>query len=112
MRAFRVAVHQAVREPELHRERDQLLLRAVVDVPLQAAALLVLCGDDPLARSLELLQVRAELLRQSHVPEDEAGLRGEVVEQPALGRRERITLRLPHRQRAQEISTVAHGNGS
>ena len=47
---------QRAREPSLHGERDELLLRAVVDVALQPAALLVLRRDQPLLRGLEVVQ--------------------------------------------------------
>ena len=62
VRPFLVLADQRVRQLELHRQRDQLLLCAVVDVALDPSALLVLGGDEPLAR-------RAELLDQPHACE-------------------------------------------
>ena len=66
-----------LREPQLHRERDELLLRAVVDVPLELLRALVLRGHDPLARSPELLD-------EPHVAEHEPGLRRDIEHQPLL----------------------------
>jgi hypothetical protein len=43
---LRVLLKRRLGEPELDRERDQMLLRSVVDVPFQPAPFLVLCGDD------------------------------------------------------------------
>jgi hypothetical protein len=59
-------------------DADQALLGAVVDVALQAAALLVLGGDDALAR-------RPELLNQPDVAQRQAGLGGQVGQQRVLG---------------------------
>ena len=48
-------------EPERERERDEPLLRAVVEVALQPAALLVRGLDDPRARGAQLLDAGAQL---------------------------------------------------
>ena len=48
------------REALPDRERHELLLRAVVDVALELAALLVLGGDEALLRSLEVGEPRLE----------------------------------------------------
>ena len=50
-----VVVDHAVRHPQLKRERDEPLLRAVVQVPLEAAPLGVSGLDDAGARRGELL---------------------------------------------------------
>ncbi len=52
---LRVAIGQLAREPRLHRERDQLLLGAVVDVALESPALLVLGRDQAPAGSAQIL---------------------------------------------------------
>ncbi len=44
---------EPARQPELHGERDQVLLGPVVDVPLEPSTFLVLRGHDPLARRLQ-----------------------------------------------------------
>ena len=66
-RLLRVPLDQVVGEPELHGERDQLLLRAVVDVALEPPALRVLRGDQPLLRGLQVLQPCLERLGQPDV---------------------------------------------
>ena len=71
-------------------ERDELLLRAVVQVALELAALLVLGVDESLARGAELLDVVHELLGERHVPHHQPGLRGEVADELLLRRRDRV----------------------
>ena len=63
----RVAPGELASEPRLHRQRDELLLRAVVDVALQAAAPLVLRGDQALLRGLQLVEPHLQLLVQTDV---------------------------------------------
>jgi hypothetical protein len=53
-RTVGIAGGQLLCETHLHTQRDQLLLGAVVQVPLQSAASLVLCRDEALPRRLEL----------------------------------------------------------
>ena len=48
-RLRRVALGQLLGEPELHGQRHELLLHAVVDVALELAAFLVLGRHQPLA---------------------------------------------------------------
>ena len=48
-----------LREPQRERERDEALLRAVVEVALEPAARLVARGDDAAARGPELLLLAA-----------------------------------------------------
>ena len=50
----RVVAHAALQEAQLQRERDEPLLRSVVQVALQAPALGVAGRDDALARGLDL----------------------------------------------------------
>ena len=77
-----------VREAQVHRQRDQVLLGAVVDVPLEAPALGVLGVDQALAGDPQLLGPRGQLGR----PELELGAQpGAAQHQPGLGRRARRT---------------------
>jgi hypothetical protein len=73
-------------ESQLHRERNQLLLGAVVQVPFDLASLVVLRGHQALAR-------RSQLLDQTDVPQDRACLGGEIVHELPAGRIERIVRR-------------------
>ena len=98
-RFLRIAFRELLEEPELHGERDELLLGAVVDVALQPPALLVLRSDDPLPG-------RAQLLDQPHVPEHQARLRREIIHQPPLGRIHRIVRGHRDGQRPEELALV------
>ena len=49
LRLLGVAIDEPFGQAELHRERDELLLRAVVEVAFQLASLFVLRVDQPLA---------------------------------------------------------------
>ena len=62
-------------EPQLQRDRDQALLRAVVQVALEPPALGVAGRDDPLARGLQLGQPRLRLGLQVLVLERDRGRR-------------------------------------
>ena len=68
-----VAAEVAAEHAELERERDEPLLRAVVEIALQAAALVVPRLDDPLARAAQLLEPRPQLHVQARVLERDAG---------------------------------------
>src|SRR4051812_40394494 len=57
----RVGVELALREPELERQRDEPLLRAVVEVALEPPALAHRHLDEPGPRGLQLLDPRAQL---------------------------------------------------
>src|SRR5256885_12788688 len=48
-------------QADLHLERDQVLLTPVVQVPLDATALLVLGGDQALPRGAEVVEPRQQL---------------------------------------------------
>ena len=95
-----VLTDQPFGQPHLHRQRDELLLRPVVDVALQPSPLLVLRRDQPLAR-------RAEVLDQPEVLQDQPGLRGEVGEQLVLLGQDRIVRRLRDGERAEQLAPVA-----
>ena len=49
-RLRRIPINHRVGQPELHTERDELLLRPVVDVALELAPLSILGGDEALSR--------------------------------------------------------------
>ena len=91
-------------QPHLHGQRHQLLLRPVVDVAFQPAALLVLGRDQPLSR-------RTEILDQPEVLQDQSGLRGEVAQQPVLFGQDLLVRRLRDGERPEQIPPVADGDG-
>ena len=86
-------------QPELDVHRHQLLLDAVVEVPLDLAALVVLRRDEPLAG-------RAELFDQACVAQHEARLRGEVLDQPFAGGIERVVLGHRDGECAEQLALV------
>ncbi len=104
MRLRRIAIHQRVREADLHGQRDELLLRTVVDVPFELARPLVLRAHDALSRG-------AELLDQSDVAEHETRLRGEIPNEAFLRRVHRIVRRHGHGKRSEQLSAIAHLDG-
>src|SRR3954452_22894367 len=106
---LRFASDERLREPELDRERDELLLRAVVDVALEAPALRVLRGDEPLLRRLQILESRAEVLRQPDVAENEPCLSREVGDELALRVVERIVRGHRDREGTEELSALFDG---
>ena len=73
------APDEGLREPELDRQGDELLLRAVVDVALEAATFVVLCRHQPLVEFVELVDPALELRREPRVAEDEPGLAGAMA---------------------------------
>jgi hypothetical protein len=70
-------------QPERDLERDKLLLRAIVQVPLQAPAGLVGGGNEALARG-------PEVFYQRDVPQHQARLRRHVPDQPLPRRGQRL----------------------
>ena len=104
MRLGAVTIDQRVGQPELHAERDELLLGAVVDVALELAALGVLGCDQALSR-------RAELLDQTHVAQHRPGLRCEVAHEPLPRWVERIVRRHLDGECPQQCSLVTHLRG-
>ena len=60
-----VALDQLAREPELHRERNEMLLRAVVQVALDLAARLVGRRDDARAGRAQFLVRDAQVVERS-----------------------------------------------
>jgi hypothetical protein len=85
-------------------QRDQPLLGAVMQVPLNAPAGLILGRDDALRRSLQLSRLHRDLVEavlqldaEAHVVDDEAGLGDEIVQQPVLGRCQHVSGRFGER---------------
>ena len=64
--------------------RHHVLLDAVVQVALEALALVVLCGDEPLARGGQLVELLGELRGQAHVGDGCRSLAGDRAQQRAL----------------------------
>ena len=82
---------------------DELLLRAVVQVPLEASSFLVLCRDQPLARG-------AEILDQLGVREHEPGLRGQVGHELFLHGGQGLVGRLRDGEQTEELPLMADGH--
>ena len=106
LRLLGIAIDEPFGQAELHRERDELLLRAVVEVAFQLPSLLVLGVDQPLARCAELLDVVHQLLGERHVAHHQTRLSGQVADQLLLGRRDRVPGSFHDRQGAQELALV------
>src|SRR5690348_3950512 len=66
LRTVRVGSEPVLRKPERQRQRDEPLLRAVVEVALELAPLLVAGGDDARARRLELFLLALPLGDLAH----------------------------------------------
>ena len=93
---IRVAVQLLFEQAQLERERDQPLLRAVVQVALEPLALLLTSVDDPRARALELFQASSQLGVQPGVLECDAGRRADRVEQLGLVTQRRVVQQRRH----------------
>ena len=68
-------------QPELHHQRDDLLLHTVVDVALDAPPLRILGRDDAGPGSLQLVQSLGEFGRQLHVGDGSRSLPGQGGQQ-------------------------------
>ncbi len=71
--------------PQLHFDRHQLLLWTAVQIMLERTSGLVGGTDDPIPRSLQVLDLLAELRRQSCVAQRQAQTTGQVGQQLLLG---------------------------
>ena len=80
-----------LQQPQVERERHELLLGAVVEVALDAPARGVGGLDDAHARDAQLLDARAQVGLQALVVERERGRRGRRVDElgPGVERRRR-----------------------
>jgi len=83
-RRLRVTSEHALGQRKLHGERHQALLCSVVDVPLESLGPSILRRHDALAGGSKLLDVRAQLLGQPDVPQDQPCLGGKVSDQFVL----------------------------
>ena len=93
-----------------------MLLRAVVDVALEAAPLGILRGDDALPRCAQigclrrdLLQARLQVGGEPDVSQDLSGLSGEVSKQFLLNRGDRLARTFLDGQRPQFLTLVSDG---
>src|SRR5439155_6764446 len=68
-------------QPDLDGQRHELLLRSVVEVPLDLASFLILRPHEPPSRCTKVLETRLEIGREPNVPQDESRLRCEVLEE-------------------------------
>ena len=66
--------HELLDQPKLDGQGNELLLGAVVDVPFQAAAFIVLGRHETLAGGLKLLEAGAQLGSEPDVPKHQPGL--------------------------------------
>ena len=99
-RLRRVAFRRALGEPELHRERDELLLGTVVDVALELARSSSCAATIAGARRL------AKLLDQPDVAEDESRLRGEVADSRSFDGFIGSFAGIVDRERSEELALV------
>ena len=104
-------VGQPLQQPELHRERHELLLSAIVEVALDLAPLLVLSVDESPSRRSKIVDARLQLRGQPGVAEHQPGLRCEVLQELAFRGRGRLVTRLGERERAEQLVAVADGDG-
>ena len=96
------------RQAKLDLERHQILLSAIVDVPLQSAPFGVLRRHEALARRAKLFEALAEIGGEPDVLQRQSGLPGEVPEQLVLDRRQSLALALFDDERAKQLALVGH----
>ena len=80
----------ALRAPELERQRHEPLLRAVMEIALDPAALLVRRGDDARPRLLHRLELRPDLGMEARVHEREARRGGDRLDELRLLAQRRV----------------------
>ena len=100
----------AVEQAELHAQRDELLLGAVVQVPLDPLPLVVLGLHQPAARRPQVVDGGLQLGGQPDVAQHEPGLGGQVGEQPVLRGGYRLVLGLGQRDGAEQLVLVIHAD--
>ena len=84
LRCLRIGPDSWAEQAKLHAERDEPLLRAVVQVSLEPTALLIAGADDPRPRRAQLVHPGSQLGRQPFVLERDPGGGDDRVEQFAL----------------------------
>ena len=77
-----------------------------MEVPLEPPSLLVLRGDESLARRPELFDRVQQILGEGGVPHHESSLRGQIPDELLLGRRERLPRPLLDREGAKQLATM------
>ena len=82
----RVGPDSRAKQAKLHSERDEPLLRTVVQVAFEPAALLIAGADDPRPRRAQLTHARPQLSPQSLVCERDSGGGDNRLEQLSLVR--------------------------
>ena len=75
-----LSTHCRVGEPERHRQSRQPLLSSIVEISLEATALLVSHLDDPRARCAELSELRQQLGFQALMIERQARRSAELLD--------------------------------
>src|SRR5438874_11146601 len=101
----RIGLDQLLEHLQVDRQSDQVLLRAVMQIPLDVPSLGVLGGDDALPRG-------AQLFSESNVAESGSGPRCQIVEQRSLGWRKRLARLLADRDLAHGLALVNHRGGA
>ena len=101
-------LRHALEQPELDAQGHELLLRSVVEVPLDLASLLILRLHEPPSRSTKVLQTGLEIGGEPNVPQDESRLRCEVLEERLLRQSERLAGWFLDRKRAEELGPVSN----
>ena len=84
LRGLRVLADAVLGQPQLQRDRDQALLRAVVQIALDAPPRRIAGRDDAFARGRQLLDARLELRLQPLALERHVGGRANDLEQLRL----------------------------
>jgi FtsX-like permease family len=113
---LRVVGHEVAGKPEVHGEGDQVLLRAVVQVALNATAFGVRTRHDPGPGAAQLVGLLTQLVEggreggvQPGVVQREADLAGELGEDTVVLGGERVASgRAAHHDQPEEVPGVAH----
>ncbi len=90
LRLGRISLNQLLRETLPDLERDQLLLRAVVDVALELATLSILGSDQAFLGRLQLVESLAQIGSEAFVAQDQTCLRGEAFHELPPRRVDRV----------------------
>ena len=95
----RVRFDQFLRNANIDRQRNELLLGAVMDISLESPSLAILGSHDPLPRS-------PQVEVQSHILKRRSGLRGKVQQEFLVCLRHRLTRGLCHRDFANRLALM------
>jgi hypothetical protein len=115
-RLVRVASQHVLHQPDVHRERHQLLLCPVMDVPLKELTLHVLRRDDSAPGCTQQVspgryveQLVMQFGCQGEVAQHQTRLRRKAVQQLILHRRQSLTLAFLDDEYAQQFTAVPDG---